>query len=109
MYHHCVKNALLGLAHYALLVWMAQARGLLVGGILKTIALAGFALLLLFVIGRSANFLKTVAIRFYALPSVFFSSNVRAEWVRHPEDELTLPDEPLRTLLFQRPPPLYSL
>lgn len=97
------------LAHYALLVWMAQATGMLLGGFLKAIALAVLALLLAFVIGRSANFLKTVAICSYALPSAFFSSGVSAQWVRHSHAGPIVPDEPLRASLFQRPPPLYSL
>jgi len=109
MHDRYIKNALLVFAHYALLVWITHAKGLLVGGMLKAVAFSGFALLLLFVIGRSANFLKTVAICFYPLPWALSSSNVCAEWVRHPHDALIPPDEPLRTLRWQRPPPPYSL
>jgi hypothetical protein len=105
------SDAVLVLAHYLLLLSLghATAAGFLVGGVFKLFAYAGFALLLFFVVGRSANFLKTVAICFYALPSVFFSSSVSPQWVRHSPATLILPDEPLRACLFQRPPPLYSL
>ncbi len=109
MHRHCIIDTVLVLAHYALLVWMAQATGILLGGFVKAIALAAFALLLFFVIGRSANFLKTVAICFYALPSAFFPSGVSAQWVRQSRAGPIVPDEPLRASLFQRPPPLYSL
>ena len=97
------------LAQYALLVWMAQARGMLLGGFLKVIALAVLALLLAFVIGRSANFLKTAVTCFCVLPSAFFPSGVSAQWVRQSHAGPIVPDEPLRASLFQRPPPLYSL
>ncbi len=103
------KDALFVFLHYALLVWMAHATGLLLGGMLKAIALAAFALLLFFVIGRSANFLKTVAIYFYALPSVSLSSSTGAQWLRRSQAALILPDQPLLASLFQRPPPSYSL
>lgn len=109
MHRLYLKHALLVLAHYALLVWMSQARGILLGGFLKAIALAAFALLLSFVIGRSANFLKTVAISFHTLPSAFFPSGVSAQWVRQSYAGPIVPNEPLRASLFQRPPPLYSL
>lgn len=108
--HHCgIKDALLVFAQYALLVWMAQAPGLLVGGMLRTIVLAALALLLVFVVGRSANFLKTVATCFYALGSISLWFGVNAQWVRRSLTPLIFPDEPLEASLFQRPPPLYSL
>jgi len=103
------KDALLVLAHYALLVWMAQAARLLVGGVVKAIALAGFALLLLFAVGRSADLLKTVPICFHALPSHLFVFSINTRWVRRSQAALILPHEPLRASLFQRPPPEYSL
>lgn len=109
MGHRSVKDALLVFAHYALLVWMAHPASLLLGGFVRAIVLAAFVLLLFFAIGRSANFLKTVAICFYALPSAFLSASITAQWVRLSPDALIPPDEPLRASLFQRPPPLYSL
>jgi len=109
MHGHGIRNVLVVFAHYAVLVWMTHATGLLLGGILKAMALAVFALLLLFVIGRSANLLKMVAVWFCVLPSNFAVSSSNARWVRPSQTDLVLPAEPLRALLFQRPPPLYSL
>jgi len=109
MHQRSTRDALLVIAHYALLVCFWQARGLLLGGMLKATYLAAFALLLFFVIDRSAVFLETVTICFYALPSVFFSSCSAGQWVHHSPAALVLADEPLRPSLFQRPPPLYSL
>ena len=103
------KDALLALVHYALLACMAQATGLLFGGMLKVLALAVLALLLFFVVGRSARFLKTVATCLRLVPSSLFAASTNARWTQHSQTPLILPDQPLRSLLFQRPPPPLSL
>lgn len=106
---HGINQALLALAHYVLLLWMAQAGNLLLVSVLRLFACAAFGLLLFFVIGRSANFLKTIAGCLCVLPSSLIASSVNKRWTRRPPTLLILPEPPLRRLLFQRPPPLFSL
>ncbi len=105
MSFHVITHALLSLAHYVLLVWTGQVGNLLLGGVLKLIAFAAFALLLFFVVGRSANLLKTIAASLRILPASLIASSTRSRWTRRLPTQIIPPEPPLRRLLFQRPPP----
>lgn len=108
MSRQSIAGALLVLAHYALLAWMAHATTLLFGGVLKAIALAAFALLLLFVVRRSSSALKLVSTCCARIPSSLCASSLHTRWTQRTESRVLLPDEPLLSSLFQRPPPTSS-
>jgi hypothetical protein len=103
-----LKEAAVVLAQYALLVCVTQVGNALFGGVLKGFGFVVFALLLLFVVGRSTTFLRNVTIICRGLLSSFLLQS-RERWSCEHRESLVIPEEPPHHSRFQRPPPAYSL
>ncbi len=106
---HTYKQTVIVLAHYFLLVCVAQVSGVLLGSFLKGVAFLTFAFLLLFVVGRSANLWKAVTSCFRALPVSFFALFTNPRWTRPYVLAIATPLEPCLAPRYQRPPPFPSL
>jgi hypothetical protein len=105
----CTKHALLAMAHIVLFAAVTQTSGLVFGSVLKLLAIATFAFLLSFVIGRSPNLLKLIGSCLNAAPVLLSTPDFKIHWPRITSSAALLPDEPLLAARFQRPPPLFSL
>jgi hypothetical protein len=100
------SKALCVFTHSLCLVWMAQVGAVLFGTALKLAAILLFALLLLFVVGRSAAIVKALCGCLPAQASLLGSP--AAHWQRdwRPQDSAVHLCEPTLSSPFQRPPPL---
>lgn len=105
---HIHKQALIALAHYCFLVCVAPVGTLLVGSLVKGVALLAFALLLLFVVGRSAKLWKVVTTCFRALPVSSFALFTNPRWAQSFAFAFAIPAEPCLAPRYQRPPPFLS-
>jgi hypothetical protein len=109
MGRHRYIREFLNAALYLLVCCLANYHpSLLVGGCVKLVASLLFACLVSFVVVHSPNICRLVAACFRVLPLLLISSFVDRRWIALSQTNITTPNEPGLSPLFQRPPPLFS-
>lgn len=83
--------------------------GFLVGGFCKLLVSLVLAYLLAFVLIHRSDTFKLLAACLQSLPSALVPLVVDREWIGQARTTFAAPNEPILSLLFQRPPPILSL
>lgn len=99
----------LTIAYCLLVLNVAEARPIVIGGFLKVVASIVLAYLLAFVFVQRTNIFKLLAAGLELSPMSGFSLFVNRHWAERPQKTIAVPDGPSLSPLFQRPPPIFSL
>lgn len=103
------SKAWLAVAQYALFVCITQSTGVVFGSAIKLLAALIFVFLLFFVVGRAPQLLRIIVFCLRKSSDALVAPSTALRRERRFDTSRFLPDDPLASLHFQRPPPLYPL
>ena len=107
---HRYTREFLTIAYCLLVLNVAEARPIVIGGFLKLVASIVLAYLLAFVFVQRTNIFKLLAAGLKLSPMSGFSLFAKNQhWAERPQKTIAVPDAPSLSPLFQRPPPIFSL
>ena len=109
MGHNRYGQVFLNVAFSLLIFCVAEFRPVVIGGFFKLITSVVLAYLLAFVLVHRTNIFKTLAASLQASQMSGVPLVVDRRRVGRSQTTITVPDPPSRSLLFQRPPPLFAL
>lgn len=102
------REAVMDIVLYALPVCLPFYQALLIGGIGRAMLLLLLAVLLMFLVSRSADFCRSIAAGLRELPFSWLAPAPRLGFRQLSFASLAVPNAPSLSPLFQRPPPIFS-